>query len=74
MFVMLICSEDGEHSTTTIHETDALRNRPHVFPNRSAAGEVLGDMLASRYANASDIIVLAMLRNSTGGPPEDGGH
>jgi putative phosphoribosyl transferase len=45
---------------TTIHENEALRNRTHVFPDRSRAGEVLGEMLAPHCAGVSDAIVLAI--------------
>lgn len=45
---------------TTIHEKETLHNQTHVFPDRSAAGEVLAEMLAPRYAGAADVIVLAI--------------
>jgi predicted phosphoribosyltransferase len=45
---------------TKIHENEALRNRIHVFPDRARAGQVLAEMLAPRYAGASDVIVMAI--------------
>jgi len=45
---------------TTIHSNDALRNRTHVFQDRAAAGEVLGEMLAARYGDAPDVLLMAI--------------
>jgi predicted phosphoribosyltransferase len=45
---------------TTIHINDALRNRTHVFQDRVAAGEVLGGMLAARYEDAPDVLLMAI--------------
>ncbi|HSO21066.1 MAG TPA: phosphoribosyltransferase family protein [Desulfosarcina sp.] len=45
---------------TTVYEKEALRNRTHVFADRRQAGDALGAMLAPRYRDASDAILLAI--------------
>jgi predicted phosphoribosyltransferase len=45
---------------TTTHTNEALRNRTHVFQDRAAAGEVLGEMLAPRYRDAPDVLLMAI--------------
>jgi len=45
---------------TTIHSNNALRNQSRVFQDRTAAGEVLGEMLAPHYGDAPDILLMAI--------------
>jgi putative phosphoribosyl transferase len=46
--------------TATVHEIKTLRNRNHVFRDRSHAGKILGQMLAPDYEKEEGLIVLAI--------------
>jgi len=43
-----------------IHEEQAMRDRTRVFADRSAAGHILGRMLAPHYSRVPDVQVLAI--------------
>lgn len=45
---------------TTVHEQEALRNLTHVFTDRRQAGQALGAMLATRYRDDPEVVVLAI--------------
>jgi putative phosphoribosyl transferase len=49
-----------------LYEIKEFRNRHHVFKDRSEAGEALGKMLAPRYGDAEDLLILAI---PSGGVP-----
>lgn len=43
-----------------IFERQEMHNQEQVFQNRDDAGELLGRMLAQRYRDASDVVILAI--------------
>lgn len=45
---------------TTVYEQEDLRNRTYVFSDRRQAGQTVGTMLAPRYRDVADTIVLAI--------------